>query len=77
MAKEPEDLVVRLLREIQKTLADHTKHFDKIERRLDEVGDGMITALGLASHAHVKHDSTQKEIDKLKKRIDRLEEKLS
>jgi hypothetical protein len=44
MAKQPEDLVVRIVRDIQHTLAAHTKRFDavdqrfdRIERRLDEV----------------------------------------
>jgi hypothetical protein len=82
MAKQPEDLVVRILRDIQHTLAGHTREFgevrqrfDRLERRLDEVNNGMITALGLAGHAHVHHDSLQKEIDGRKKRVKRLEAK--
>jgi hypothetical protein len=82
MAKQPEDLVIRNLRDIQQTLAGHSKrfdevdqHFDRIEGRLDDVQDGMITALGLAGHAHVRDDSNKKEIDGLKKRIKRLEAK--
>jgi len=43
---------------------------------LDEIHEGMITSLGLASHAHVRNDTIQKEIDNLKKRIKRLEEKV-
>lgn len=76
MGKQPEDLVVRILRDIQKTLAGHTKRFDRLEHRLDEVNEGMITALGLVSHAHVKDEGMQKEMDKLKRRIERLEAKL-
>jgi len=82
MAKQPEDLVVRILRDIQHTLADHSRQFGEIrqqfvhvDRRFDELNDGMITSLGLASHAHVRQDGIQKEIDNLKKRIKRLEEK--
>jgi hypothetical protein len=84
MAKQPEDLVVRILRDIQQTLADHTKRFDtiderfdRVEHRLTDVNDGMVTALGLAGHAHVRDDSIQKEIDGLKKRVKRLEAKRS
>ena len=76
MAKQPEDLVVRILRDIQSTLANHSKRFEHIEQRLDDVHDGMLAALGLASHAHVRDDSMKKEINDLKKRVKRLEAKV-
>ena len=83
MAKQPENIVIRILRDIQsaladqsRTLADHTKRFEHLERRLDDVHDGMLTALGLASHAHVRDDSMKKEIDDLKRRVKRLEAKV-
>jgi hypothetical protein len=76
MAKQPEDLVLRILRDIQATLADHTNRFDRLEQRADDVRDGMVTALGLAGHAHVRDDSMRKEIEDLKKRIKRLEAKV-
>jgi hypothetical protein len=72
MAKQPEDLVVRILRDIQSTLADHTKvladhgkRFEHIEERFDDLQDGMIAALGLGSHARVRDESMKKEIDDL------------
>jgi hypothetical protein len=37
MAKQPEDLVVRILRDIQRTLAEHTKKFAVVDRRFDEI----------------------------------------
>jgi hypothetical protein len=76
MPKQPEDLVVRILREIQATLANHTKRFEHLEQRMDDVHEGMVTALGLASHAHVRDDSMRKEINDLKKRMKRLEAKI-
>ena len=82
MPKQPEDLVVRILRDIQatlaehtKTLADHTNRFEHIEQRLDDVNEGMVTALGLASHAHVRDETMRKDINDLKKRVKRLEAK--
>jgi hypothetical protein len=82
MAKQPEDLVVRILRDIQATLAGHTKvlaghteRFEHLEQRFDDVHDGMLTALGLASHAHVRDDGLKKDINDLKKRVKRLETK--
>ena len=83
MENGPDDLVVRIPREIQGTLSEHTQRFDhmdasltQIGRRLDDVHQGMITSLGLAGHAHVRQDGVQKELDELKQRIERLEERL-
>ena len=83
MPKQPEDLVIRILRDIQgtlsehtKTLADHTKRFEQIEQHFDDLQEGMVTALGLASHAHVRDESMRKDINDLKKRVKRLEAKL-
>jgi hypothetical protein len=45
MAKQPDDLVLRILKEIQQTLADHGRRFDQVDRQLDEIHRGMITAL--------------------------------
>jgi BMFP domain-containing protein YqiC len=82
MSKQPEDLVVRILRDIQGTLAAHTKRFehleqrfDNLEQRFDDVHEGMVTALGLASHAHVRDETMRKDINDLKKRVKRLEAK--
>jgi len=64
MVKQPNNLVLRILRDTRSTQADHTralaehnKRFDQIERHLDEMHDGMITALGRARHAHIRHRS--------------------
>ncbi len=75
MAKDPDNIVLMLLREIRATQDDHSKQFERLERRLDEVHEGMITSLGLAGHAHVRHDSMEKRLDELTKRVDRLEKK--
>jgi len=76
VAKQPEDLVIRILRDIQSALADHGKRFDRLEGRLDEVHEGMLAALGFASHAHVRQDGMKKDIDDLKRRVKRLEAKV-
>ncbi len=47
MAKQPDDLVLRVLKKIQENQAGHSERLDRIEKRLDEVHDGMITALGV------------------------------
>ena len=83
MPKQPEDLTLRILKGIQATLSGHSKRFDRIdhrfeglEQRLDEINEGMIAALGLASHAHVRDDSMKKDLNDLKKRVKRLEAKV-
>jgi hypothetical protein len=83
MAKQPDNLVLQILKNIQATLTEHSKRFDRIDQRvegidyrLDEIREGMIASLGLASHAHVRDDSIQKEIDTPKRRIKRLEAKV-
>ena len=82
MAKQPDDIVLRILKDIQSTLSNHSKRFDRVEERLGGIDkqlgdfhDGMIASLGLASHAHVRNDSVVKEIEGLKKRVKRLEAK--
>jgi hypothetical protein len=79
MAKQPEDLVVRILRDIQQTLADHSKRFDQvdrrfdeIERRLDDVDNGVVAALGLATRANVRHEAVDRRLDELRALIARL-----
>ena len=83
MAKQPENLVLRILKEIQqtlaehgRTLAEHGRRFDQVDRQLDEIHRGMVTALGLGTNAHVRHDTVQKQLDDIKKRLKRLEEKV-
>ena len=83
MPNEPDDLVLRILKEIQATLAehgrtltDHTRSFEDVKRRLDDIHEGMITSLGLAGRAHVRHEVIQREIDDIKERLKRLEAKV-
>ena len=82
MAGEPENLVLELLRSIRSdvtdvkaTLAEHSGSFVKIEHRLDEVYEGMITGLGLAANANVLNDRLT-QLEDLAARVTRLEEKV-
>ena len=75
MAKEPDNVVLMLLREIRATQDEHSHPLEPMERRIDEVHEGMITSLGLAGHAHVRHDSLEKRLDDLTRRVDRLEKR--
>jgi septal ring factor EnvC (AmiA/AmiB activator) len=82
MAREPEDVVVRILRQIQATQAEHSKQFvrmderfERLEQQVGELNDDMMAALGLASHVNVREQNIQKEINDIKKRLKRLEAK--
>jgi hypothetical protein len=75
MAKEPDNVVLMLLREIRAVQDEHSGRLERMEKRLDDVHEGMITSLGLAGHAHVRHDSMEKRLDELTKRVERLEKK--
>jgi hypothetical protein len=79
MAKQPEDLVVRILRDIQRTLAEHTKKFEAVDRRLDEIdrtlghmNGNVVIALGLATRANIRHDSVDERLEELEALVARL-----
>jgi hypothetical protein len=79
MAK-PTDSVLLILQQIQATLAEHTRlhqdhsrRFDKIDRRMDEMHDSRISAVGLAGHANLRHDSVNDRPQDLTRRVEELE----
>jgi tetrahydromethanopterin S-methyltransferase subunit G len=83
MAKQPDNLVLKMPREIRATLATHERRFDKIDKRFDEmdkkldnVSVSLTTALGLSLHANVRHESVQKKLDALEPRVQKPEERV-
>ena len=77
---EPTDAVFVILKQIQETLVEHSRRFndmdgrfDKVDQRLGELHDSAITALDLAGHANVRHDSVSHRLDELARRIEALE----
>lgn len=80
MAKEPDNVVLKMLRDIRELLGTHTKRFDEHDRRFDELQktiedwkETTATGVGFAAHANIRTDTLEKEIAALKKRIDRIE----
>ena len=70
MAEGHDDTTIRILQQIQATLADQSRRFDRmqqqidyrfdgVERKLGEVIDATTKALGSAAVANVRHDSVQ------------------
>ena len=80
MADDPNDLTIRILREIQGGIASQGRDLaaikDELRRqgvRLDELFESSTMALGLAGHSNVRHETVQKQLEELTKRIERLE----
>ncbi len=83
MAKQPDDAVFRILQQIQTSVAEqgriqaeHTKSFKRVEIRLDELQESMVSALGLAAHSNVRHDGVQRQIEELSERVQQLDQEL-
>ena len=82
MADEPDNLVLQLLREIRAdigevklTFSKHSKRFDRVDQRLEEVHETLYTVAGAAVHANVRHDTVAERLKTLEERVSRLEEK--
>lgn len=80
MVDEPDNLLLRLLRDIRAKQDEHDKRFDAHDTRFDELHKAIedwkettATGVGFAAHANIRTDALEKEIADLKKRIDRIE----
>ncbi len=83
METDNSEFMIRLLIDIQAKQAEHSRRFDvvderlaRIDRRLEEVHESLYTAFGIAGHANVKTDMLQRELEDLRERVTRLEEKV-
>lgn len=81
MADEPDNMILRLLREIRAKQDEHSsallqqgERLKLIDRRLDEVHETMYTVAGLAAHSNVRHDTVADRLDAVEERVRRLEE---
>ncbi|TGE02475.1 hypothetical protein [Methylobacterium nonmethylotrophicum] len=82
MAAEPDNLVLSLLRDMRAALAEvravqdeQSRRLIRIEGRVDETHESMITGLGLAAHASIRHDRVEERLRDLTDRVERLEGK--
>jgi len=74
MAREPNDLVLRILKEIQKTQAQHSREFEQLKIGQKEIRESVVTALGLSAHANVRVDVMDDRIGKIDAMIEELEQ---
>ncbi len=80
MATEPENVMLRLLREVRAKMDEHDGRFDDQDKQLSELRkqiedwqETTSTHVGFAAHANIRTQSLEREIAELKRRIDRLE----
>ena len=90
MADELDKLVLAQLREIHATLAEHTAHFDQIDKRFDRIDKRLDDfhflvnhALGLATKTQLKlrelearHDATEAWQRRFHERLDQMERRV-
>ena len=62
MAKEPENLMLKLLREIRATQDDQGDEIKRLRKQIEEWQDTSATMSGFAVHANVRHDAVAKEL---------------
>jgi hypothetical protein len=75
MARQPENLVLRILKKIQEIQAEHSAQLKEIKERLDDVDDGIVTALGLATQANIRQGVLDGQLGELRARVERLEKR--
>lgn len=77
MGETETNLILRLLREIRGDTADTRQRVTKIERRFEELQEGVVTALGLAGLANVSTEKHGEGIDELRDQLESLRRRVS
>jgi hypothetical protein len=75
MAKEPSDLVLRLLRDIRSTQETQGQTLQHLDKRVEDLYQISTHTLGVAANAHVRYENLEARVA-LVARVERLEEKL-
>ena len=80
MANEPDNIVLKLLREMRVILDEHSlahlEHrasFKALDKKIDDWQETTATAVGLATHANLRNQAMEEQIAELVKRVSRLE----
>ena len=75
MAKEPDDLVLRLLRDIRAKQDVQGETLDQAQKRVEDLYKISTHTLGVAVTAHERYETPEARVDRLSERVDRLETK--
>ena len=80
MAKEPENLILTLLREMRGDLAtlqnradENTADLKALRKQIQDWQETTATATGFAMHANIRNQALDAEIADLKRRVENLE----
>jgi polyhydroxyalkanoate synthesis regulator phasin len=75
MAKEPDDLVLRLLRDIRAKQDAQGETLDQVQKRVEDLYKISTHTLGVAVTAHERYETLEARVERLSERVDRLETK--
>jgi hypothetical protein len=80
MPDEPDNMVLRILREIRGILDEHSdmhrRHqhaFDELNKRIAAWHETTATGVGLAVHANVRSESIEARLQNLERRVEEIE----
>jgi chromosome segregation ATPase len=80
MTEAPDNLVLKMLREMRESLNEvrnkvfeHDARFDELRKAIEDWKETTATGVGFAAHANIRTDTLEKEIADLKRRMDRIE----
>jgi polyhydroxyalkanoate synthesis regulator phasin len=77
MAEDDTNLILRLLREIRSDTSDTRLRLGKVERRLDELHEGMVQAMGLAGLASVATEKRGEDMDEIRDQLEALRRRVA
>lgn len=76
MAELEDNVVLRLLREIRADTQDTRHRLTKVERKLEELHEGMVQAMGVAGLASVSTEKQGEDIDEIRDEIAALKRRV-
>jgi polyhydroxyalkanoate synthesis regulator phasin len=75
MAKEPDNLTHRLLREIRAKQDAQGSTLAQVQKRVEDLYKMSTHTLGVAARAHERYEGLEARVDRLSERVKRLEAK--
>jgi chromosome segregation ATPase len=76
MAEDPQDLTIRILREIQATLLNHDLRFEQIDRRFEQIDRRFEQLEGRFERTDDRFERIEGRLQKTDDRIDRLQKQM-
>jgi len=75
MAKEPDDFVLRYLREIRAKQDVQGTILEQVQKRVEDLYKISTHTLGVAVTAHERYETLEARVENLSERVNRLEAK--